>query len=78
MVVSQQVTLTAEAPLIFFCFCFCFAFVLFCEAGFLCVIALGVLDLLCRPGWPRAHRDPPASASQELGLKAPATTAPYS
>ena len=23
----------------------------------------------CRPGWPQTHRDPPASASQVLGLK---------
>ena len=29
----------------------------------------------CRPGWPRTHRDPPASASRVLGLKACATTA---
>ena len=29
----------------------------------------------CRPGWPRTHRDPPAFASQVLGLKACATTA---
>lgn len=25
-----------------------------------CVV-LAVLNLLCRPGWPRSHRDPPAS-----------------
>ena len=30
---------------------------------------------LCRPGWPQSHRDPPASASQVLGLNACATTA---
>ena len=29
---------------------------------------------LYRPGWPQSHRDPPASASQVLGLKACATT----
>ena len=29
----------------------------------------------CRPGWPRTHRDPTASASRVLGLKACATTA---
>jgi hypothetical protein len=39
------------------------------ETGSLCV-ALAVLELaLCRPGWPWTHRDPPASASQALGLK---------
>ena len=31
-----------------------------------------------RPGWPRTHRDPPAFTSQELGLKACATTAQLS
>ena len=36
-------------------------FVLF-EAGFLCVIALAVLDSFCRPGQPPTHRHPPASA----------------
>ena len=24
---------------------------------------------VCRSGWPQTHRDPPASAFQELGLK---------
>jgi hypothetical protein len=28
-----------------------------------------VWNSLCRPGWPQTHRDPPASASQVLGLK---------
>ena len=32
--------------LFFFCFCFCFFFQGFC-------IALAILHLLCRPGWPR-------------------------
>ena len=27
------------------------------------------LSLLCRPGWPRTHRDPSVPASQVLGLK---------
>ena len=30
----------------------------------------------CRPALPRSHRDPPASASRVLGLKACTTTAP--
>ena len=29
----------------------------------------------CRPGWPKTHRDLPASVSRVLGLKACATTA---
>ena len=29
---------------------------------------------LCSPGWPAAHRDPPASASAVLGLTVCATT----
>ena len=28
----------------------------------------------CRPGWPRTHRDSPASAFRALGLKVWATT----
>ena len=31
-------------------------------------------ELAYRPGWPRIYRDPPASSSQVLGLKACATT----
>jgi hypothetical protein len=45
----------------------------FLSTGFLC-IAAAILDLLCRPGWLRTSRDPPASASQVQGLKACATT----
>jgi hypothetical protein len=50
----------------FFCLIFGFGFGLFFETGFLCVIAVAILDLLCRPGWPQTHRDPPASASRVL------------
>ncbi|CAO2628824.1 hypothetical protein LEMLEM_LOCUS20187, partial [Lemmus lemmus] len=32
-------------------------------------------NLLCRPGWPQTHRDPPVSASQVLGLKVCSATA---
>ena len=46
-----------------------FGWVWFFETGFLCV-ALAVLGLTCGPGWPRTHRDPPASASGVLELKA--------
>jgi hypothetical protein len=35
------------------------------DIGFLCV-ALAILEY---PGWLQAHRDPPAPASQVLGLK---------
>jgi len=43
----------------------------FSRQDFLCVIPLAVLELsLCTPGWPPTHRDPPASASRALGLKA--------
>ena len=57
----------------FFCFCFCFLFFLFQDRV-----------SLCSPGCPGIHsvvqaglelRNPPASASQVLGLKACATTA---
>ena len=48
----------------------------FSRQGFLCVAALDVLELfLCRPDWPQTHRDPPASASRVLRLKACTTTA---
>jgi hypothetical protein len=30
---------------------------------------LGVWNLLCRPGWPHTHRDPPSFTFQVLGLK---------
>jgi len=57
-------------------FCFIYLHVYLClfilEAGFLCV-ALDVLEF-CRPGWPRNHKDPPASASWVLGLKECSTT----
>ena len=35
----------------------------------LSVVALAVLELLCRSGWPQTHIDLPASSSQVLGLK---------
>ncbi|GAB1300185.1 Arf-GAP with coiled-coil, ANK repeat and PH domain-containing protein 2 [Apodemus speciosus] len=43
------------------------------QRRFLCV-AMVSWNSLCRSGWPRTHRDPPASASQVLGLKVCATT----
>ena len=60
-----------QASWVFFCL-FVFGFF---ETGFLCV-ALAVLswNSLCRPGWLEL-RDPPASASQVLGLKACTTMA---
>lgn len=39
----------------------------------ICYIAVSELTL-CRRGWPRTHRDPSASASEELELKAGSTT----
>ena len=38
------------------------------------VVAAAAALELCRPSWPQTHRDPPASASQVLILKACATT----
>jgi len=53
---------------------FVFVLFLFFETGFLCV-TLAVLERsLCRPGWPRTPRDPPASAFQVLGLKVRSTS----
>ena len=46
---------------------------LFSETGFLCV-ALTVLEILPRPGWPQTDEDLPASASRMLRLKACAIT----
>jgi hypothetical protein len=37
-------------------------------------LAFQVWNSLCSPGWSETHRDPPASASQVLGLKVCATT----
>ena len=44
-------------------------FVYFCLSRQGSSRVLVVLNLLCRPGWPRTLRDPPTSASQVLGLK---------
>ena len=52
-----------------------FFFFLFFKTGFLCGFGACPGTSSCRPGWPRTHRDLPASASQVLGLKACATTA---
>jgi hypothetical protein len=50
-------------------------FVIFFKTGFL-FVALAVLGLALELGWSQAHRgDPPASASQVLGLKVCNTTA---
>ena len=69
---EQSVLLTTEPSLqphhacfkALCCCCFKISFYSYC-------VAQAVLEL-CRPGWPRTHRDPPvlASASQELRLKA--------
>ena len=45
----------------------------FYETGFLCLTVL-TGNSLCRPCWPRTHRDLPTFAFQVLGLKACATT----
>ncbi|XP_076427551.1 uridine-cytidine kinase-like 1 isoform X2 [Peromyscus maniculatus bairdii] len=52
-----------------------FFFFWFFETGFLRVALRLSWNSLGSPGWPRTHRDPPASASRVLGLKACATTA---
>ena len=44
-------------------------FVLFLETRYLCVDWLP-RNSHCRPVWPLTHRDPPASVSRVLGLKA--------
>ena len=50
-------------------FLFLFFFFFLSRQGF-SVALEPVLELaLCRPGWPRTHRDPHASASRVLGLK---------
>ena len=54
-----------------FLFCFCF------ETWFL-YVALAVLELICRSGFPRTHRALPASASRVLGFKACASTSSVS
>ena len=54
-----------------FIFDFCFL-----ETGFLCSFGACPGTSSRRPSWLRTHRDPPDSASQVLGLKAHATTAP--
>jgi hypothetical protein len=63
------------------CLLFCFVFSLFCFVFWFLVF--GDRVSLCSPGCPGTHsvdqaglelRDPPASASQVLGLKACATT----
>ena len=47
-----------------------FAFLfLFFETGFLSSFGVCPGTSSYRPGWPRTHRNPPASASQMLGLK---------
>lgn len=51
-------------------FLFVCLFVSFFQTGFLCV-----WSSFCGPGCPGIHRDPPASASWVLGLRACATTA---
>jgi hypothetical protein len=63
-------------------------FVLFCFCFFVCLFVFRDRVSLCSPGCPGTHsldqaglelRNPPASASQVLGLKACATTArPFS
>ena len=78
----QPVFLTTE-PLLqpqnrFFClflFFVCFCFILFFETGFLCSFGACPGTSSCRPGWPRTHRDLPASASLVLGVKKCITTA---
>ena len=52
-----------------------FAFsIFFPKTGFLCSFGSCPVTSSCKPGWPWTHRDPPASASRMLGLKACATT----
>jgi hypothetical protein len=59
---------------VLFCFVlFCFVLFCFSRQGFSVPFWLS-WNSLCRPGWPRTQ-NPPASASQVLGLKACATTA---
>ena len=55
-----------------FCLFVCFCFI---ETVFLCVTALAVLELALLDHWSQTYRDPPASASQVLGLKVYSTTA---
>ena len=50
-------------------------FLVFQDRASLCNNPCCTATSSCRPGWPRIHNDPPASASRWLGLKACATTA---
>ena len=59
----------------FFFFFFFFSFFFFFETRFLCSFGACPETSSCRSGWPRTHRDPPASPSPVLGLKACVTTA---
>ena len=59
----------------FFFFSFVLVLVLFVETGFLCSLGACPGTSFGRSGWPRTHRDPPASSFQVVGLKACATTA---
>ena len=52
-----------------------FFFFWFFKTGFLYSFGACPGTSSCTPGWPRTHREPPASASQVLLLKACATTA---
>ncbi|EGW10468.1 hypothetical protein I79_016958 [Cricetulus griseus] len=66
--------LAAPLYFVFFLFFF-FFFFLFFETGFLCGFGGCPGTSSCRPGWSQTHRDPSASASRVLGLKACATNA---
>ena len=58
-----------------FIYLFIYLFIWFFETGFLYGFGGCPGTSSCRPGWSGTHRDPPASASRVLGLKACATTA---
>ena len=53
---------------------FYFIFFWFLRTGFFCSFGGCPGTSSCRSCWPQTHRDPPASASRVLGLKAYTTT----
>lgn len=46
-----------------------FSFPFVCFRDRVSLVALAVLDCLCKPGWPKTHPEPPASAHLGAGIK---------
>ena len=75
-VLSEQASALLEASdMIISALWFLLFLFLFFLKEFLCSFGTCPGASSCRPGWPRTHRDPHASASRVLGLKVCATIA---